>query len=286
MTRTSAAISEITRVAWWGLRALGCPLGAVERMAKVLAFSEVLEGNCLAALRGREALLTASFKADEPQFQRLDAGYGVVDAAGRSFLDVGPRTVDVLTGIARAGTTVRMRVCGAADRLGWSGSCVLAAMRGVSVLGLRPANDGSARLEWALYVAGPTGIRRVGGVADGEAALRHALQRFVREGASFPAIPEALPRGEGRECGHAVDLIGFAPARMPELALDGHPDAPVADIGAALHDAYAHGIDVDAPDLKFLYELEMRTWAPSSERSRMQAGFAAPSPASAPTQPG
>src|SRR6201999_2257271 len=43
-THTSAAMSEIVRVAWWSLRALGCPVGAIEAMSRVLAYSEALDG--------------------------------------------------------------------------------------------------------------------------------------------------------------------------------------------------------------------------------------------------
>jgi hypothetical protein len=284
VTRTSVAVSEIARVAWWSLRALGCPLGAVERMAKVLAFSEVLEGGCLAALHHNEAQLTASFIADEPLFARKSTGYGVVDAKGRTFLDVGPRVVDALTGIARSGDTARFRVRGMADLLGFAGACVLAARRGVSVLSIRQQSDSPDHLAWALYFVSPTGIRRVSGDTDaGEAAIYRTLQGLVVAGASFPAIPEVPQSAESRESGCVVDVIGFAPRQMPAFTQNLHAALHGTDVSAALNDAYAHGVDVQTSDLTFLYQLETRTWAPSSERSRMQAGFGVPSPASSPS---
>lgn len=287
MSRTSAAVSEITRVAWWSLRALGCPLGAVERMAKVLALSEILEGECLAALRQGEAQLTASFKAKEPQFTRKSAEYGVVDAKGRTFLDIGPRAVDVLTGIARSGNTVRIRVHGAADRLGLAGICVLAAQRNVSVLSIKPGSEVRDRLEWAMYLPALDRVWRVSGTTDaGESDIYRTLQSLAASGAAFPVFPGATQPIERQDMETTVDLIGFAPGEVPVSLQDVPSALQVLDVTAALRDAYAHGVEVQACDLRFLYELETRTWAPSSERSRTQAGFGGPHSLASPSAPG
>jgi hypothetical protein len=45
------------------------------------------------------------------------------------------------------------------------------------------------------------------------------------------------------------------------------------DLPRRVADALIHGVPIDADDLKYLYELELRTWAPTSERSRSQAGY-------------
>jgi hypothetical protein len=285
MTNISAAMSEITRVAWWSLRALGCPIGAVERMAKVLAISEVLEGGCLEALRHDEGKLIESFNADEPQFVRKNVQYGIVDASGRTFLDIGPRTVDLLTGIAKTSGAIRIRVRNASDLLGLSGACVLAAHRGIPVLSIAMDDRTSSQLRWTLYVNTPSGIQTISGTTgDGQSAI---LATLGSAGIASESLTVLLPGGERDEIGDepfALDLIGFAPRETCEFGADlasrANAELHWTDVSAALHDAFANGISVEASNLKFLYELETRTWAPSSERSRMQAGFGVPSPAS------
>jgi hypothetical protein len=288
MTTICAAMSEITRVAWWSLRALGCPLGAVERMAKVLAISEVVEGGSLEALKHDELRLIESFKADEPRFERKNARYGVVDACGRTFLDIGPRAVDLLTGIAKTSGTARIRVRGASDLLGLSGTCTLAANRGIPVLSIATENRASGQFKWMLYLNTPSGIQTISGsAADGQRAIIETLHRAGIVHASLTELPEAEEEDELGKDRFALDLVGFAPSETREFhsnsdaAIRANAQLQWADVGAALHDAYANGIDVEESNLKFLYELETRTWAPSSERSRMQAGFGAPTPAPA-----
>jgi hypothetical protein len=51
------------------------------------------------------------------------------------------------------------------------------------------------------------------------------------------------------------------------------PPADAVDWPQRLALAYRTGTQADPADLETLYMLEMRTWAPTSERSRNQAGF-------------
>ena len=50
-------------------------------------------------------------------------------------------------------------------------------------------------------------------------------------------------------------------------------DVELIDFPRRVADALRDGIPMDADDLKYLYDLELRTWAPTSERSRSQAGY-------------
>lgn len=278
-------MSEITRVASWSLRALGCPIGAVDRMARLLAVSEVLEGGCLEALRLDEARLSASFKSRAPVFAAKNPQYGVVDASGRTFLDIGPRAIDLLTGIAKIDGTARLRVQGALDLLSLSGACTLAADRGVAVLAITADAQAGDRSRWALYVKTPSGVQAINGrTGGGEAAILALLRNANVVDASLTSLPaaEMSQQDEASKSGLTVDLIGFAPRFAFDLrnigAVRSSPDWQASNVSQLLHAAFANGVDVKERDLKFLYELETRTWAPSSERSRMQAGFGAPSP--------
>ena len=51
--------------------------------------------------------------------------------------------------------------------------------------------------------------------------------------------------------------------------------SPSDDLLNRFKDAYRLGVPVKMSDLKDLYALEVRTWAPTSERSRSQAGYGA-----------
>jgi len=283
MTSTPTAMSEIARVAWWSLRALGCPIGAVERMAKALTISEVLEGGCLEALRCDEARLIESFKADEPRFVRRSVQYGIVEAFSRTFLDIGPRTVDLLTGIVKTSGTIRIHVRGASDLLGLSGACILAASRGISVLSITTDSRRPHPLKWILYVNTPSGIQTVSGITEGgEKAILATLRSAGIVNVSLADLPQAAEQDALQEDPFRLDLIALAPRDMSGLHTDLSHCANEAlqwsDVSNALGDAYANGVNVEAGNLKFLYELETRTWAPSSERSRLQAGFGAPVP--------
>lgn len=282
MAHIPAAMSEITRVAWWSLRALGCPIGAVERMAMILIVSEVLEGGSLQALRLNEKRLIESFQSDEPRLTRANGHSGIVDAAGRTLLDVGSRVIDLLCGISKTSGTARIEVHNASDLLGLSGACALAAKRGVSVLSITADSLAPAQLKWALYANIQSGVQVLSGSAsDGEAHIIEMLRKLANPSlADLPPAPQPI-HIDSALC--SVSLIGFAPVEHFDFETASAPVTPapgpaawhLSNVSEAIRDAYANGLQLDAGDLQFLYELETRTWAPSSERSRMQAGFIA-----------
>ncbi|NIF75923.1 hypothetical protein F3J20_00635 [Paraburkholderia sp. Cy-641] len=275
-TYTSAAVSEITRVAWWSLRAFGCPLGAVEAMARVLTCSEVLDGDTLAALRRNEAALLAAFASDEPRFDRTSETSGVIDAAGRSMLDIGPRAVDLITGLARRRRgAVRITVNHLADEIGLAGTATIAAQRGIGLL----LTNGDPHGAWRFYTA-TSGGAITSLTSDPGGAAIHDLMVLLHEVGDVPSAAALLAADATGAGTSALELIAFpfvARDDLAELAAR-RSGMGCKDVSGALRRAYAHGVDVATADLRFLYELETRTWAPSSERSRAQAGFQAASP--------
>ncbi|MDR5798148.1 hypothetical protein QCE49_32640 [Caballeronia sp. LZ008] len=281
-TTISTAMSEIVRVAWWSLRALGCPVGAVEAMARVLAYSEALDGQTLSALRRNEASLLAAFRGEQPRFLVRGEGRGVVDASGRSLLDVGPRAIDLITGLAkREGGPVRLTVQHLADTIGLRGTATVAAKRGVGLLVICGRLDPT----WQFYAA-----TRDGEVISIEGSLAgpsvDVLLNSIHEIAGPQFVTKTcsleLDDNYDRACpdAHIVELFAFPFVPIDEFPIRASRRTGVTckHVSRALQHAYSHGVDVLAEDLRFLYELETRTWAPSSERSRMQAGFQMPAP--------
>lgn len=269
-TKSSAAVSEIIRVAWWSLRALGCPVGAIEVTARLVTYSEVLTGDTLAALRRNEAALLAAYAGDEPRFSVTGEATGVIDAGGRSMLDVGPRAIDLVTGLAkRRSGALRVTVTRFADTIGLAGAATIAAQRGIGLVFV----DADSRRSWGFYA-----VNRHGEITSLSGQLNHGslhdLMLTLREiaGEGFPEVTGSdLLHGDST----GLELVALPFTARDDLAAVASRHAGVAcnDVSAALKKGYAQGVDVAEEDLRFLYQLETRTWAPSSERSRQQAGF-------------
>jgi hypothetical protein len=281
-TIISAAMSEIVRVAWWGLRGLGCPVGAVEAMARVLSYSEVLDGHTLAALRDNEERLLAAFKSEQPHYRATGEASGLIDASGHSMLNIGPRAIDLITGLAkREGRPVRIAVRRLADTIGIAGAATVAAKRGMGLLVI----CGKVRRGWRFYAATRAGeVISIEGNLDGLPV--DDLMDLLQETAGPQFKPEtpfqkfAEPDDPAYPDGLTLELFAFPFEAIDAFPLRAarRPGVTCKHVSQILHDAYANGVEVRAEDLRFLYELETRTWAPSSERSRMQAGFQVAAP--------
>jgi len=50
-------------------------------------------------------------------------------------------------------------------------------------------------------------------------------------------------------------------------------DLELIDFPRGIANALSAGVPMDADDIKYLYDLELRIWAPTSERSRSQTGY-------------
>jgi hypothetical protein len=269
-TKNSAAVSEIIRVAWWSLRALGCPVGAIEVTARLVAYSEVLTGDTLAALRRNETALLGAYAGDEPRFSVTGEAIGLIDAGGRSMLDVGPRVVDLMTGLAkRRSDAIRLTVKHLADTIGLVGAATIAAQRGIGLVFV----DADTRRSWGFYAANRHGeITSLSGrLNDGSV---HGLMSMLREIAG-EGFPDAIWSDSSHSDAPVLELVAFPFTAGDDLSVVASRHAGVAcrNVSEAIKKAYAQGVDVAQEDLRFLYHLETRTWAPSSERSRQQAGF-------------
>lgn len=253
MTETVAAMAEVVRVGGWALRALGYPFGVAERGIRLLAWSEAVHGQALRAIRLAEDRIVAS--AARPAGARVrdgETGWRI-DGAGKHLLEIGAPAVDLLTADAARHGRGHVVLTDVAGLVVLAALVDLAARRGLSCVAVYRSGaddvlpDGLARDGWIAAVPGP------GGSAD----------FFVGEGEGGPGEGSTLRPGH----------VALSAAR-PEVGTGGMPAGGAAvDYRGRLADGYRLGLPMDAADLEHLYAVERRTWAPTSERSRQQAGY-------------
>lgn len=259
------SMSEIMRVGPWSLRALGHPFGTAERATRLLTWTQAALGHGLDLLRIGETRLAASTCL--PPARRIgDGGAGRrIEAGGRNLFELGPPAVDLATCDARLRGLGDVVVDGAIGALLVPSLANLAARRGLNALVVwRAASDditldGCPGEGWVAVVQSPEGATFFRGAPDHlpDAAARFALE--IRDRASRFA-EAAVPGRLGIFAG-ALSPDGAAPVLVP------------ADFAERVARAYRAGIEVPAEDLAHLYALERITWAPTSERSRKQAGY-------------
>jgi hypothetical protein len=251
------AVGEIRRVAAWALRGLGMPFGVADRAAPLVTWAEAVEGEALRALR----LATPWLDGPKPAtwHRQESAASWTFDATGRSLLELGPVAVDLLTLAARTGHVGQVDLRNVVDPVFLSGVARLAAKRGVGLVAVSPDIDLTlcgtpvASL-WAF--PGPQGPM------FNELALRSALAQDL-------GIEDRLARpASGGRGGGTITILSYRP---DETRAAGESVAPRFDAEARFAWAQAHGAPVAREDIAHLYGLEMRTWAPTSERSRTQA---------------
>ena len=250
--RVEMALGEIARVAAWSLRALGMTFGVADRAAPIVAWTEAVEGGALSTLRKLVDQVAA--RPAEPWHSKWSPGAWSMDATGRSVLEIGPVAMDILTLPVRTGQVGRVDITNAIDTRFLSGVFRIAVRRQVGIVALSPGSD--------LVLCGES------------TATLHAAPG--RHGAIFSSGD--LPRGEPiaraladwQNAPHAADagtlsLFSYAPTEPFD---DGerrcHAECKFAE-------AQAQGVLVDCDDMDQLYRLEIKTWAPTSERSRKQA---------------
>lgn len=259
------SMSEIMRVGPWSLRALGHPFGTAERATRLLTWTQAALGHGLDLLRIGEKRLTASTRLP-PARRTSDGGAGRrIEAGGRNLFELGPPSVDLATCDVRLRGLGDIIIEGAIGALLVPSLADLAARRGLNALFVWRAAldditlDGCPGEGWVAVIQSSEGATFFRGALDRlpDAAARFALE--IRDRASRFA-DAAVP---GR-------LGIFAGA----LSRDGATPVPLsADFAERVARAYRAGIEVPAEDLAHLYALERITWAPTSERSRKQAGY-------------
>lgn len=267
MTARLVSMSEIMRVAPWSLRALGHPFGVAERATRLVTWTQAAVGHALELLRVGESQLAASTRAPAPLRSGDSPSGRHIDARGRNLMELGPSAVDLVTCDARIAGTGDVVIENAIGTLLVPAIADLAARRdlvavvaykaGVAEIGI----DGWPAEGWIVaYRAG-----------DGPRFLRGDLDSLLATVDMFDGEMKVRLLKHATALAHPGSVVTLAATTARVPALEGN--AGWIDYADRVVRAYRSGIEVASEDLDHLYALERITWAPTSERSRKQAGY-------------
>ncbi|OWU72768.1 hypothetical protein [Phaeobacter sp. 22II1-1F12B] len=239
----TVAVGELTRVLPWSLRALGYPFGTADRASHLIALAAALDPFVL-----DRVAVTSPRPETGMAYEQGPEGL-VYQAAGCSLLEVGPAVMDYLAAHADGAGFATARVVGAGDMELLSAVLVTGANYGLTVIALSPGGSG-----W--IAATPK---------DGQAVIYSGGNRdhIVAQ------VRDRIPDDVSKLAAESSDLVFLAFSGSPDIAFN----SSGVQAAQALAAAHANGVPVSPETLKALYDLETITWAPSSERSRAQAGF-------------
>lgn len=265
------SMSEIMRVAPWSLRALGHPFGVAERATRLLTWSEAAVGNALKMLRVGEDALRKSIAA-APASRSIDANFArVIEAKGRNLLELGPPAIDLATNDARTRGHSDIVVRDSIASLLLPAMADLAVRRGLGIIITYSMGADDVPFEtwpksgWIQGMPAVGASRFILGTLQelmiASAQLDEPLASIVNRHASL--CIEAASVGKG------IAAIATTSASIPGLTEAGE----VIDYSERVSRAYRSGLAAATEDLAHLYDLERITWAPTSERSRKQAGY-------------
>jgi hypothetical protein len=276
-----ASMSEIVRVGGWALRGAGFPFGVAERGTRLLAFTEAVHGGAVRDICDHEPIIAGTVSRKPIVRSQHSNGLRELDGGGRHLIEAGPPLVDLATCDARLRGEGHARISHVAGFLFITALADLLARRRLTGLCAYRADAGSRlppavpRSGWILYgwrdnhALFATGLASDPNARDivdalGDTTLARAvkadLQRIAAPGEGELAIAAF---GAGQAAGDKLlalfDRASLTPARR--------------DYAGQVAACYRDGVPMEPKELQDLYDLEIRTWAPTSERSRSQAGY-------------
>ncbi len=263
MTDIAVAMSEIVREGTWALRALGYPYGTAERAVGLLAWTEAVHGHGLTMLRLGEAAIAAGAARPQPRWSRDADGRRHAEAGGKCLFECGPPALDLATADARLGGGLgRAALRGAVGTRLAAALAAVAARRGLAaVLVHAPCAAEIAPVPSAGWICALP-------ASAGPEFLAGSLDEALPAMLPAPLHGAAADIAEAQSAGDA-GFFSIAVLPCPPMA----PPPGTLDWPQRVALAYRAGIQADPADYQALYALEMRTWAPTSERSRNQAGY-------------
>ena len=249
MIRNSfAAYSELTRVLPWALRALGYPFGVADRGSHIIATAAAFDPDVLDELAAGRQRISA-----RATFEWLDEQHIVVRGEGLSLIEVGPVTMDLAASALGSDGVINIRCNDVSDLSLLPAVLLVGAEYGLSAVAI--GTNGWSMLGWK------NGAQML--INGKEQAVLHSLL------ASTPRILAALSTQLARDTGDVYLIVSRERIDIPDLA----GDYLAADVQQGVQRAHRQGLVISGETLTAIYALEKRTWAPSSERSRSQAGF-------------
>jgi hypothetical protein len=279
--KTLASMSEIVRVGGWALRGAGFPFGVAERGTRLLAFTEAVHGGAVRDVCAHEPMIARAAKLKSIAHARRADGGWEVDGGGRHLLEVGPPLADLATSDARFRGLGHARISHVAGFIFVTALADLLAQRCLTGLCVyRAAEEDSLpqsmpRCGWILF--GRRSDRPVFAAGGADDPLTRQAESIVAETSIGRAVSADLAEVSAPGGGYlAITAHRLAhPAGAKLLALLDRPEGKAAlkDYAGRVAQAYRNGVPMEPQDLQDLYDLEIRTWAPTSERSRSQAGY-------------
>jgi len=255
------------RVAPWSLRALGHPFGVAERATRLVTWTQAAIGHGLELLRVGEGKLAASTRAPAALRRGGGAAGRHIDAQGRNLLELGPPAIDLVTCDARNSGTGDIMIENAIGTLLVSAIADLAVRRDLATVVAYRAGAGEIGIVgcpaegWVAACRTSDGPKFFTGSLDSLRATADLLDGEMK--ARLLKHAGALASGDA--------LVTIAATTSTAAGLAG--GAGALDYADRVARAYRAGIEVATEDLDHLYALERITWAPTSERSRKQAGY-------------
>jgi hypothetical protein len=281
-------MSEIVRVGGWALRALGYPFGTAERGVRLLAWTEAVGGQAIRGLRSSETAIAQSRSASPAVHEGGSAAGWTVRANGQNLIELGGPAIDLVTHDARRETFGHVAVEGV-NGTGFAASLAnLLVHRNLAGLLIYRAAEADilpdrwSRAGW-LVTDGAAGESIIAhGGLDGAAG--DVLEYIAREGQTALSSNLAQCLAADIDAASTPGTHGYFGAMalsqqhsmtrlLHQARRSSVKDVSVVDYGQRLADALRHGVRMTTGDLKYLYDLEIRTWAPTSDRSRSQAGY-------------
>jgi hypothetical protein len=280
MSTTFVAVAELLRVGPWALRALGFSFGVAERGSVIVTLAEVLHRNGLRALRVRKDALHRGAAVTST---RVNTGPGAlkINAPGKSLIEVGPAAIDLAASATERHDFARLTIEGILDPEFLPSVLSLAPAYGLTAIAIfggldSPGGDNGSLPSWMIAAPSPSGAMLFEGPTDDGGALGLLANQMGIPPALARPLQSALQNADGchRDApGNAIEFIVIPNLQAATIRQALGPDVSAIDVKSALDRAYRNGIASASADVAHLYELEKETWAPTSERSRAQAGF-------------
>jgi hypothetical protein len=260
-------MAEIIRVGGWGLRGLGFSFGVAERAVHLLAWTEAALGGGMRSIRLAEERIVESYAAPKLSHIVHKDGLRELQAHGRHLLEIGPPAVDLVTADARKSGKSRLSLFGSIGPEFVPALASILAHRKLSGIVVYGAGaDTEPHAEWLHFGPGVVSVPR---------SIDREVSTAELSSAGYVSVPDRQWLGDewAKHVQHLKKVSNSYLGFIVWKGTGGYAENSDGNLSARVSAAWTQGIETPLEDIRYLYELEMRAWAPTSERSRSQAGY-------------